>query len=166
MGLDLGSAVNSAADWLCSAPLIRGLVSNPMFMALLIVSLAAVVVMAFYHYQIKQAGLKKGLRAFIYVFLIVLVVIFIHHYATIQCLRQTTMQKGVREVFSSIEQSRTVGFGIPVVPGDTVQGRGENHLSQDEDDEEADINITSSDNGGEANNIKLDDSIIIEDVVV
>lgn len=118
MGFDLGSAINSAADWVCSAPIVRGVVSNPVFTALLIVSLAAIVVMALYHYQVKRAGLKKGVRAFIYVFLIVLAVQFVHHYAVLRCARQAAVQKGVRDVFTSIEQSRSSGApgAVPVVP--------------------------------------------------
>jgi uncharacterized membrane protein len=116
--MDLGHAVNSAADWLGNAPIIRTVVSNPVFTALLIAALAAVVVMALYHYQIKQAGLKRGLRALLYVFLVVLAVVFVHHHVVMRTARATAAQKGIREVFSGIEQSRAGAFPgvVPVVP--------------------------------------------------
>lgn len=117
-GFNLGNAVNNAADWACSAPIIRGVVSNPVFTALLITALAAIVVMALYHYQIKRAGAKRGVRALLYVFLIVTAVTFVHHYAVMRIARETTQQKGVRDVFSSIQQSRDVGAPgiVPVYP--------------------------------------------------
>lgn len=117
-GFNLGSAVNNAADWACSAPVIRGVVSNPVFTALLITALAAIVVMTLYHYQIKRAGVKRGVRALLYVFFIVTAVIFVHHYAVMRIARDTTQQKGVRDVFSSIQQSRDVGAPdiVPVYP--------------------------------------------------
>src|SRR5271166_6483673 len=104
--MDLGSTINGAADWVSNAPIVRGIVSNPVFTALLIVALAAIVVMALYHYQIKQAGLKRGLRALLYVFLVVLAVVFVHHHAVTRAARATATQQGIREVFSSLEQSR------------------------------------------------------------
>jgi hypothetical protein len=117
-GFNLGNAVNNAADWACSAPIIRSVVSNPVFTALLITALAAIVVMALYHYQIKRAGVKRGVRALLYVFLIVTAVTFVHHYAVMRIARETTQQKGVRDVFSSIQQSRDVGAPgtVPVYP--------------------------------------------------
>ena len=117
-GFNLGNAVNNAADWACSAPIIRSVVSNPVFTALLITALAAIVVMALYHYPIKRAGVKRGVRALLYVFLIVTAVTFVHHYAVMRIARETTQQKGVRDVFSSIQQSRDVGAPgtVPVYP--------------------------------------------------
>lgn len=114
----MGSLVNASADWLSSAPIVRGIVSNPVFTALLIVALVAIVAMALYHYQIKEAGLKRGLRALLYAFLAVLAVVFVHHYAVTRAARATATQKGIREVFSGIEQSRAGALpgSVPVVP--------------------------------------------------
>jgi len=117
-GFDLGGAINASADWVCNAPVIRGIVSNPVFTALLITALVAVVVMALYHYQVKSAGTKKAVKAFLYVFLLVTAVMFVHHYAVMRSARDAAAQKGVRDVFSSIQQSRESSFGaaVPVVP--------------------------------------------------
>ena len=115
-GLDLGGAINASADWLCSAPIIRGIVGNPIVTALLITALAAIVVMAVYSHQIKQAGAKCAVRALLYVFLLVTAVIFVHHYAVTCLAQETVQQKGVRDVFSSIQQSREVGGAVPVYP--------------------------------------------------
>jgi hypothetical protein len=121
-GLDLGAAVNGAADWLCSAPIIRSVANNPMFTALLVTALGAIIMMALYHNQMKGAGLKRGARAFVYVFLVVTAVLFVHHYAVTRCARQDAAQKAVRDVFSSIQQSRVSGMPgmISVMPGEEV----------------------------------------------
>ena len=87
-GFNLGSAVNGFADWVCSAPIIRGVVNNPVFTSLLI-----------------------------YVFLIVTAVIFVHHYAVLRMARDTDHTAGVRAVYAGIEASRAVSGGgtAPVV---------------------------------------------------
>ena len=117
-GFDLGGAINACADWACGAPIIRGIVSNAVFTALLITALVVVVVMALYRYQIKQAGAKKGARAVLYVLFLVTAVMFVHHYAVMRIARDSAAQKGVRDVFSSIQQSRESGVagGTPVIP--------------------------------------------------
>ncbi len=117
-GLDLGAAFNSAADWVCGSPLVNGVVSNPVYTALLITALVAVVAMGLYGPQVKAAGLKRGIRAAIYVFLLVGAVAFVHHYAVMRLARSHAGAQGVRDVFSGIQQSREsgIGGGTPVVP--------------------------------------------------
>ena len=117
-GFSLGGAINASADWVCNAPIIRGIIGNPVFTALLITALAAIVVMAAYHYQIKQAGAKRGARTLIYTFILVTMVMFVHHYAVSRTARDSASQQGIRDVFSSIETSRSAGIhgGVPVVP--------------------------------------------------
>lgn len=116
-GFNLGSAVNGFADWVCSAPIIRGVVNNPVFTSLLITALAAVVVMALYGKPVRHGGSKRGCRALIYVFLIVTAVIFVHHYAVLRMARDTDHTAGVRAVYAGIEASRAVSGGgtAPVV---------------------------------------------------
>jgi len=126
MAFDLGGTVNATADWFCNAPLVRSVVNNPFFTALLITALVAVVIMALYHQQIKQGGLKREIRAFLYIFLSVLMVVFVHHYAVTSAARRSAAQTGVRDVFSSIEQSRIGGAprAVPVMPSGYATGAG------------------------------------------
>ena len=133
-GFNLGGAVNSAADWACIAPVIRSVVSNPVFTALLITALATIVVMALYHQQIKHAGTRRAARAVLYVFLIVTAVVFVHHYAVVRIARDTSQHKGVRDVFSSIQLSRDVatpGDAVPVYPMGYEGGRSAAHAPVD-----------------------------------
>jgi hypothetical protein len=117
-GFSLGNAVNSAADWACSAPVICGIVGNPVYTALLITALAAVVVMALYTSAVQRGGVKRAARAVIYVFLLVTAVTFVHHYAMRREMRSSEQQRGVREVFSGIRENRSLGAGgaFPVLP--------------------------------------------------
>ena len=115
-GLDIGGAINASADWMCSAPIIRNIVGNPVFTSLLITALTAIVAMALYNYPIKQAGGKRAVRALLYVFLLVTAVIFVHHYAVTHLAQETVQQKGVRDIFSSIKQSQEIGGAVPVYP--------------------------------------------------
>lgn len=118
-GFDLGGAINGAADWACSAPIIRTIVSNPVFTALLITALVVIVAMSLYGRQIKSSGGKVAARASLYVFLLVSAVMFVHHYAVVRSTQDSAHQKGVRDVFSSIHQSRGVSLPdtVPVIPG-------------------------------------------------
>ena len=101
---------------MCSAPIIRNIVGNPVFTSLLITALTAIVAMALYNYPIKQAGGKRAVRALLYVFLLVTAVIFVHHYAVTHLAQETVQQKGVRDIFSSIKQSQDIGGAVPVYP--------------------------------------------------
>ena len=123
-GFNLGSAVNGFADWVCSAPLIRGVVNNPVFTSLLITALAAIVVMALYGKSVKHGGSKRGCRALVYVFLIVTAVIFVHHYSVLRMVRDTNHTAGVRAVYAGIEASRAVSGGgaVPVYPSSADSG--------------------------------------------
>jgi uncharacterized membrane protein len=171
MGYDIGGVINSAADWLCSAPIVRSVVSNPIFTALLITALAAIVVMALYHYQVKHAGLKRGLRALLYVFLIVTAVMFVHHYAVLRSARMSAAQKGVRDVFSSIEQSRGAGIspGVSVVPMGYEQ---EGAVTGGDDcgcpfaGGQAALPAAGSQGFARPDNVALDADLVIEDVIV
>jgi hypothetical protein len=156
MAFDLGGTVNATADWFCNAPLVRGVVNNPIFTALLITALVVVVTMALYIHQIKQAGLKKGLRAVLYIFILVLGVVFVHHRAVSCAAQRGAAQQGVRDVFSSIEQSRRFGGGaVPVrLPSDSV----DDGLRRD--------NVASIDSAAQKSILDDDDLFDIEDVVV
>jgi hypothetical protein len=116
MGFDLSGAINGAAEWFCCAPVVRSVVNNPIFTALLITALAFIIIMALYHYPIKRAGVRRGLRAGLYVFLAVAAIIFVHHYAVMRSAQQAAAQKGIRDVFAGVEQSRTSAAGTPVIP--------------------------------------------------
>jgi hypothetical protein len=171
MGFDLGATVNSAADWLCSAPIVRSVINNPIFTALLVTALAAIIIMALYGSRLKGTGFKRGARAFLYVFMAVTAVLFVHHYAVMRCARREATQKGVRDVFSSIQQSRQSGLpGVPIMPTEGYEGY--------EGDSAAAPVAAAPVTGGytdsaspqgyalRPDNISLDSDLIIEDVVV
>lgn len=164
-GFNLGNAVNSAADWTCSAPIIRSVVSNPVFTALLITALAAIVVMSIYHYQIKRAGAKRGVRALLYVFLVVTAVTFVHHYAVMRIARDTTEQKSIRAVFSEIAQSQASGAGnsVPVYP----MGHKGARIAVGGASADSDCGCPDAE-GGRPDNVAADDSrtLVIEDVMI
>ncbi len=128
MGLDIGNAVNRVADWVCETPIIRGVVNNPVFTALLIVAIIVVIAMALYSRDIKRNGVKRALRFAVYCFLAVLTVTFIHHYAVKRDAQKSVSQKGIQDVFSSIEANRaTGGHGvIPVLPTN-YEGGGQDY---------------------------------------
>lgn len=128
---NIGGTVNSAADWLCNAPVIRGIVNNPIFTALLITALISIVVMSLYHYQIKRLGIKRGVRAILYTFFIVTAVTFVHHYAVVNITRERYQQKGVLDIHSSIRHSQISGSSVPVYP--MVYGRGADPISGGDD---------------------------------
>jgi hypothetical protein len=114
----LGGAVNGAADWVCSAPAVSRIVSSPVLAALLITLIAAVVVFATYPKQIRKAGFRPAARALIYGGMGVCAMTFVHYYAMERSTRSEHNQRGVREVFTSIQQMRETGMpgAVPVHP--------------------------------------------------
>jgi hypothetical protein len=125
-GFSLGGAVNGFADWVCSAPLIHGVISNPVFTSLLITALAAVVVLSLYGKPVRHGDNKRGCRALLYVFLLVTTVIFVHHYAVMRAARDMDHTAGVRAVYAGIEASRAInGGGTMPVYLSAGPGRGD-----------------------------------------
>jgi hypothetical protein len=108
MPFDVGSAINSAADWLCGSALVKGIVSNPIFTALLLTSIAIVIILGMYYREFRAGGKKKMLRMTIYLLGMIAAVVFVHHYAVERCIRTDAAQKGVREVFQGIAESRQI----------------------------------------------------------
>ena len=108
---DIGGAVNGAADWACNAPIIRGIVGNPIFTALLITALAAIIAMAIFRRQVSRASGTSIARALIYLFLSATAVLFVHHYAVTRSSSDCAQQQNMRHVFSSIKESQAFGTG-------------------------------------------------------
>jgi hypothetical protein len=107
--LSLGGAVNSGADWVCGMPLVRSIVSNSVFTALLITALAAIVALSVYRAQLKGAGGRKAVRAFLYLFFLVTAVMFVHQYTLTKSARASAESQNIRDVFAGIQQSRATG---------------------------------------------------------
>jgi hypothetical protein len=105
MPLELGEAVNNAASWVCTAPLVRGIVSNPVFTALLITALVVVVIMALYGTEVRNGAWKRKARLGIYVFMLVTAVVFVHHYAVTATLRSQMSREDVHSQFQSIRMT-------------------------------------------------------------
>jgi hypothetical protein len=167
-GFSVGDTVNSFADWICRAPLIRGIVSNAFLTALLITALTAVIILSMYRVQMRTGGLKKKVRAFLYVFLVVIVFAFLHHYCVTSMMRDSIAKDGVREVFAGIEHSRTIGGSTPPEMPSAVEGGdcgcGDEPLPSRV--EAAARAIGAHRDNIRRDNIRLDDDLVLEDVVL
>lgn len=137
MGFDIGAAVNSLSDWLCGSALVKGIVSNPIFTALLLTATVVIILLSMYYKEFKIGGKKKLVRIALFLFAAICVVIFIHHRCIERSIQSVTAQKGVRDVFEGIAQSRQMN---PTVV--SVQGAGEREAAsasgsaEDEESEE------------------------------
>jgi hypothetical protein len=94
--------------------------SNPIYTALLITALVLVIILGVFHY--KKITFKDKMRAFVYVFFATTLVLFIHHYSVLNSLKESTSQRGVRDLFTSIHTNRDVPGSIPVIPNITGGG--------------------------------------------
>jgi hypothetical protein len=115
---DLAGAINGTSSWLYDTPLVNGVVNNPIFTAMLLTAIVAIIGISIYHKEIKVAGNRKALRATLYIFISAMIVSYIHHYATVRHITNKSQENGIRDVFSSIQHSRTVGStdGVPIYP--------------------------------------------------
>src|SRR5208337_5070627 len=86
MPFDVGGAVNAAADWLCGSALVKGIVNNPIFTALLLTAIAIVIILGMYYREFRSGGKKKMIRMTIYLLFAVAIVVFVHHYAVERCI--------------------------------------------------------------------------------
>lgn len=146
MTFDLGGAVNSMSEWLCGSALVKAVVSNPVYTALLLTTIVVVIILSMYYKEFKRGGTKKVVRMTIYLLLAVAAMIFIHHYAVERAARTTIANEGVREVFRGIAQSREInpttistlgttgaatGGASAVAPQAATDARAETHQRQD-----------------------------------
>ena len=119
-GFDVGSSVNSAADWACGAPVVRSVVGNPMLVSLIITVIAVIIVLSVYYGAGDKKTFKSGVRSSMYVFIAVTIIMFLHHYTVSATARESSAQKDVRNVFDEIQLSRAAGLpaGAPYIGGD------------------------------------------------
>lgn len=117
-GFNIGCAINNASSWICGSTMIKRVMENPIFTGLLITALVMIVLMGQYYSIIKDEGSTKIAKTMIYVFLLITAVMFVHSYAFKNNIETSSHQAGVRDMFSSIQQTRNMSSSdfIPVVP--------------------------------------------------
>jgi hypothetical protein len=115
MGYQIGSVVNSAADWACRAPVIKSIAFNPVLTSLMFTAIVCIVALSVYRRPIKREGRTKAARAAIYVFMAATAVSFLHHYALERDVRDKTYARENRSAFRSI-QANGGGDVVPVTP--------------------------------------------------
>jgi hypothetical protein len=98
-GLNIGAAVNSAADWVSDAPPIRAVVSNPLLTAVLLTAIAVVFVLA-----MRQSS-RINFRAIIYMFIVTASVLFIHHRVVNRMVAEDSLQRDTRDIFNTIVEA-------------------------------------------------------------
>ncbi len=123
MGFSLGGAVNGAAEWACSSPLVGGVVSNGVFAALLVTALIVLALMGIYREEARAGGRRKGVRAVLGILLIVSGVMFVHHYAVSRAFAARADREGLRDAFEGIQAARALGGGARVVPDISAEYR-------------------------------------------
>ena len=114
---ELGKTFHGAAEWFCSSSLAFKVLRNPVMTSLLITVIALVIIFAFLKVDStskRQFRLKTGF----WLLMAVSAVTFLHYYALARHLRQSTNQKGVRDIIDSIHLSGTTGGGYQVLSGD------------------------------------------------
>lgn len=128
---DLGGVVNNISGWLYAAPVVKNVINNPIFTALLLTAIVAIIGISIYRAQIKEAGNTKALRAVLYIFLSAMAILFVHHYAVVRTYNDLNQKTGIRDVFSSIQQSIAVGGqdNIPIFPNIDNKITGGNEIS-------------------------------------
>lgn len=109
MGFEIGRAVNGGAEWACRSSFGNRILRNPVVTALLITALCLVVIYAIYRAEIRAAGWRPGLRAGVYLAVLVSLVLFVHYYALRKSVEDEHAQKGVREVVHAVHHNYAGG---------------------------------------------------------
>lgn len=137
MSFDVGDSFNQFADAVCRAPVVGSVLSSPIWAALLLTAVAAVIVLAVYHGSVTSTlrgpGASRAIRAFIYVFGAVAIITALHYRATVASVGATATRVGFRDVVGAAEAARAAGSEYPVesitgaarvpVPVPTLGGR-------------------------------------------
>lgn len=118
MSFDVGDSFNQLADAVCSAPVIGSVLSSPIWAALLLTALAAVIMLAVYHGSVARTlrgpDASRAVRAFIYVFGAIAIVTALHYHATVASVGTTATRVGFRDVVGAAEAARAAGSEYPV----------------------------------------------------
>jgi hypothetical protein len=80
MSIEIGTTVNNAADALLRAPIVKNMVQNPIYTALLIAFIIVLIVLwVFREAETEDSLLTTSLRVGFWSFLLVLGIIFLHN---------------------------------------------------------------------------------------
>ena len=126
MPLDLGAAVNSGSEWITRAPIVRTVMSNPIYTALLLTALI-ILVLAYIKDGSMSDSWRATIKTFVYIFIAALAVITVHHYTMVSKFRSEGAGENVRRTFDSIQQAPTYGGAVYPV-GDQHSSSSEPHI--------------------------------------
>lgn len=129
-GFDIGNSVNSVADWFCRAPIVKTVVSSPIYTSLLITAMITIILMAMYQYEIREKGFKLAARTVLCILFVTTSVMFVHHYCVSRAANDSASQNGIRGIFNNILSQRTTSniANVPVgaaPTGDAALGDAE-----------------------------------------
>ena len=113
MGYDLGKTINNTAARICNSRPVNAVVSNPLYMALLLTAAAVIIVLAMYR-GVLQEGKKRLARTALYILLVMTAMCFIHHYAVNRRCASTAQQQTQRSLIEAVSASTAVGGEYPV----------------------------------------------------
>lgn len=101
--MDLGDKVNSVADWVTTAPAVSAVIGSPLFTALLMTAIVAVIFMGIM--DVKNIAKKKMFKLVVYTFLAILGMLFVHYFVVYNnCMsfadhtRGATLVSGINQV--------------------------------------------------------------------
>lgn len=120
--MDLGDAFNAGADWVTSAPLVSFFVGSPLWGALLVTALVAVIGYAFL--DCTSIPRKTQFKTLFYIFVSVLVVLYLHYFVVQNTLKHDVGLEAGRALMRIGPTGGGVqgGAHMPVVPRDVAQG--------------------------------------------
>jgi hypothetical protein len=118
--LDVRDAINSATDWVGSAPTVRKVVGNPFSAALLLTAMVGIIIMAVFHYKLSNSNWRTCARATFYIYAATTLLLFLHYSLVSRDAQADSAAGGARGVVSDVVGGRGAtsmpGY-VPVVPG-------------------------------------------------
>jgi hypothetical protein len=116
MPFSFGEIVNKISDSILKAPVINTAVKNPIYYALIIVFVIVLIIIhTFRDVESDESLLKLGLRAGVWIFIVLLVGIFLNNKVLHSELLEQNQQTKYAEIFDSVG-GPTLEKAVPVVP--------------------------------------------------
>ncbi len=112
---DIGHSINNISDYVYGMPIIKTIITNPLLVSLIIVTIIILALKGIYKEATKTVSTKTNIKAFIYLFGFTSLMLIFHYYAVRKYSEVEISKNTYNDVFNQVQNATTYGGASDVV---------------------------------------------------